>query len=250
MRHNSTHFRIDPPSRSGHIQAMDRAGSRIANTGPSEPGNKRTVVGAASALEASIQWHESSLLTECPRVGGERQSYSTVISQRPCSPIRFSLKSVFIFITLSATVTAVAIDWWTRPFVHYGYYANGARALEQWERRTVHLKYEHIRTIRYYSNGQKAMEYANGKTVCWSPQGERISEQQWFVNMYAETECMTISDFTRPSERLSAGGTGLGADHFSLPTPMRLQVRSGDVPLPHCAAGAKARGKRSEIRGL
>lgn len=124
-----------------------------------------------------------------------------MICQKLCSPIRFSLKSVFVFITLSATVTAVAIDWWTCPFVQYVYYANGALALEQWERRTVHLKYEHIRTIRYYSNGQKAMEYANGKTVCWSPQGERISEQQWFVNMYEETECMTISDFTRPSER-------------------------------------------------
>lgn len=104
-------------------------------------------------------------------------------SRWPRIALRFSLRSLFVaitFLTISLTVISV---WWPRPFVLTGSHSNGTRAWEQWGRRTLLLnEYQHIKTVRFYSNGQRGMEFVSrgNSAVYWSPDGESISEEEWY----------------------------------------------------------------------
>jgi hypothetical protein len=71
------------------------------------------------------------------------------------------------------------IRWWTTPYVLTGTYPNGVRAWEQWERRTVSGKIEHLATVRYYTSGQKSFEYRDGMKTYWSPAGVPIDVEEW-----------------------------------------------------------------------
>ena len=92
---------------------------------------------------------------------------------------RFSLRFLMLSVFCFALVVGGAVRWWTRPYAMTGTYPNGVRAWEQWERRTLTLKLQHLKTVRFYSNGQRGYEYADGETSCWSPDGQPVSEEEW-----------------------------------------------------------------------
>jgi hypothetical protein len=95
-------------------------------------------------------------------------------------PIRLSPRTLLAFATLFTIALALLIGWWTRPFVLAGTFPNGAIAWQQWERRTLSLNYEHIKTVRFYPSGQKSFEFTDGKKTYWSPEGKEISASRWW----------------------------------------------------------------------
>ena len=107
---------------------------------------------------------------------------------------RFSLRFLMLAVLFFGLVLGVVVQWWTRPYVLTGSYANGVRAWEQWERRTLTLKLQNVKTVRFYSNGQRGYEYdfADGKSKYWSPDGQPISEEKgleyFSEDLYAENE--------------------------------------------------------------
>lgn len=94
--------------------------------------------------------------------------------------LHFWLNSLMLIVFIVAIALAALAGWWMRPFALIGTYPNGAIAWEQWERRTLQLKYEHLETVRYYPTGQKSLQHANGKTRYWSPEGTEISASDWW----------------------------------------------------------------------
>jgi hypothetical protein len=97
----------------------------------------------------------------------------------------------------------LAIHWWTMPYVMTGSYANGARAWEQWEQRTLSLTIEDVATIRFYRNGQKALVSASGKREYWSPDGSSIGEREFRSLFDQERLGDTVQDqTTRPFQSI------------------------------------------------
>jgi hypothetical protein len=88
-----------------------------------------------------------------------------------------------LFISL---VIGSAILWWTRPFVLTGSYPNGTRAWEQWERRTLTMKYRRIKTVRYYRNGQRSYVDDRGRKAYFSPDGRTVSVDEWIKSFSKE----------------------------------------------------------------
>ena len=101
---------------------------------------------------------------------------------------RYSLKTLLASVLVIAAAMGLLLNYWTRPYCITGTYSNGVRAWEQWEVRTLTMKIAHVKTVRYYSSGEKMMVVRNRyKTrgdgvhlttigeAYWSPTGEQIS---------------------------------------------------------------------------
>jgi hypothetical protein len=93
--------------------------------------------------------------------------------------IRFSLRQALLAIACLAIAVGLVSHWWTKPYAMTGSYANGVRAWEQWERRTLSLNIDHVATIRFYRTGQKAFVSSRGKREYWSPDGNSVSEREF-----------------------------------------------------------------------
>ena len=94
--------------------------------------------------------------------------------------LRLSLRSLLLAISCLALVFGFVGRWWTQPYALTGTHANGIRAWEQWERRTLTLQLTHIKTVRFYSNGQKGLDSPyEGEQRYWSPDGVPITEDEY-----------------------------------------------------------------------
>lgn len=92
---------------------------------------------------------------------------------------RFSLRQALLATACVGLLMGSAIHWWTKPYAMTGSYADGVRAWEQWERRTLSLNIEDVATIRFYRNGQKALVSVSGKREYWSPDGNPIGDREF-----------------------------------------------------------------------
>lgn len=109
----------------------------------------------------------------------------------------------------------LAVHVWTRPYVLIGSYSNGQRAWEQWERRKLSGQIEHVRTVRWYPDGQKAFEVRNASAKAptkyyWSPAGEKIADPNQWWKEYSSSLPERPQDpgSTRPFNRFLNWWTG------------------------------------------
>lgn len=99
---------------------------------------------------------------------------------------RLTVRTTLILVAVACIVGGISVHAWTRPYVLTGSYPNGQRAWEQWERRTLSGQIEHVRTIRWYPNGQKAYDVRNADAITqmksyWSPEGNPIADpNEWW----------------------------------------------------------------------
>lgn len=97
--------------------------------------------------------------------------------------------------------------WWTRPYALTGSHANGVRAWEQWERRTLTFKIQLIKTLRWYPDGALAIEHHhshNGKRTYYAPNGEVVGSQREWAHQYGDLiiDVKDDPDSIRPFKRL------------------------------------------------
>jgi len=95
--------------------------------------------------------------------------------------LRFSLRTLLITIAVFGVGLGLAVSWWTRPYALHGSYPNGQRAWEQWERRTLALKLQHLSTKRWYPDGSLAYEChdpfsPNCSETYYSPDGSTVDD--------------------------------------------------------------------------
>ncbi len=112
--------------------------------------------------------------------------------------MRYRLRTLLLSILVIA-VLLTGIRWWFQPYALTGSYPNGARAWEQWQRRTAGYGLQHLATIRYYSNGQKAYEINRGDNVkhYWLRNGEPIDQ----MTFYGQPDVDEV--FTQPRDTQS-----------------------------------------------
>ncbi|AMV34958.1 hypothetical protein VN12_22720 [Pirellula sp. SH-Sr6A] len=121
--------------------------------------------------------------------------------------IRFRIRTFFLGAIIVAVLLGILGSWWTRPYALTGSYANGQRAWEQWERRTLSLGIQSVETIRWFPDGSLAFRWkakrANKKTY-YSPNGDTIDNpQEWtlkYGHLIANAE--EDSNSARPYKRL------------------------------------------------
>jgi hypothetical protein len=99
----------------------------------------------------------------------------------PRLSLRFSLRTLLFAIVVFGVGLGLAVSWWTRPYALHGSYPNGQRAWEQWERRTLALKLQHLSTTRWYADGNLAYEChdpysANCSQTYYSPDGSTVDD--------------------------------------------------------------------------
>jgi len=94
---------------------------------------------------------------------------------------RWSVRTLLVAVALVA-VALVCCRWLTRPYAIISTHQNSiTTAAEQWHYRTLlGGRGRHLKTIRFYRNGQKAMEYRVGKGYWyWSPDGSTATEEEF-----------------------------------------------------------------------
>lgn len=118
--------------------------------------------------------------------------------------MRFGMRELLLTVSCIGLLLALVIRWWTLPYALTGSHPNGACAWEQWERRTVTMTIVHVKTVRYYRNGQKAYEFeAGGKSQCWSPRGQSVSENECLADLWDDGLAEVTDDqSTRPFQSL------------------------------------------------
>ena len=120
---------------------------------------------------------------------------------------RFRLRTLIVGMTVAAVVFALMFSWWTRPYSLTGSYANGQRAWEQWERRTLTLGIQHVKTIRWFPDGTLTFESRvspNDTKTYYAPNGDVIDDQRQWATKYGNliTETHEDPDSVRPYKRL------------------------------------------------
>ena len=111
--------------------------------------------------------------------------------------------------TVVAAGIGLTIRWWTAPYAMTGTYSNGIRAWEQWECRTVMMRIEHFKTVRYYPNGQTMMIADFDQDMqFWTPQGKRTDGRTAW-NLWSEARLPDTHDQSeRPYEWLLSWWNG------------------------------------------
>lgn len=121
--------------------------------------------------------------------------------------IRFRLRTLIAGIIVAAVVLSLMLSWWTRPYALTGSYANGQRAWEQWEQRTLTLEIQHIKTIRWFPDGTLAFESRfalNGTKTYYAPNGDAVDDQREWATKYGGliTDTKEDADSVGPFKRL------------------------------------------------
>ncbi|MGN6545329.1 MAG: hypothetical protein ACTHK7_09800 [Aureliella sp.] len=89
--------------------------------------------------------------------------------------IQFTARVIIAACAVTAVAVVLALCW-IEPYAIMATYPNGQRAYEQWERRTLTGKIEHIKTVRWFPDGKPAFEgrAAGGGGTYWAPNGKRF----------------------------------------------------------------------------
>ena len=110
---------------------------------------------------------------------------------------RFHLRTLFLGTFVAAVLLGIVVSWWTRPYALTGSYANGQRAWEQWERRTLTLGIQHVETTRWYPDGTLAFKSRGSPTGTesyYAPNGDRIDDPRTWAATYGELITDTNED--------------------------------------------------------
>ena len=104
-----------------------------------------------------------------------RSSVAFVCSNMKRNRLQFAVSILVPGFAVTAVAIAIFLHW-TKPYAIIATYPNGQCAYEQWERRTLSGKIEHIKTLRWFPDGELAFEGTAGgrDKVYWTPDGERF----------------------------------------------------------------------------
>lgn len=86
---------------------------------------------------------------------------------------RCTVKHMLAAMAVVAIAVALGLATLYRPYCLTGTYENGNRAWEQWERYSWSLRPTHIRTVRYYRNGQIGMISEGGDKIYRDLEGNK-----------------------------------------------------------------------------
>jgi hypothetical protein len=92
--------------------------------------------------------------------------------------LRYRLRTLLIVVAIVALATQ-GLRLWRLPHAFIGTYPNGVRAWEQWHRRNFTGGEEYQFIVRYYTDGRISLDTRTGQTRYWSPDGRRISVDEW-----------------------------------------------------------------------
>jgi hypothetical protein len=93
---------------------------------------------------------------------------------------QFSLRGLLFVILMASVGFGLSAHMWFSPVINRGYHENGRVAWEQRQVRNARGDPLHVKTLRYYSNGQKSFECgAHGANMrFWLPSGEPTTDLQ------------------------------------------------------------------------